>query len=310
MQRGIECPVCLNTYDTSIRIPKNLSCGHSSCLPCLKNLIKAGSIACPKCRTSCQVTTDGIDKLPTNYGIVDVLDTLCQECKDQPWATRCNHCPLNLCLKCKEAHPDGSESGLVENLKALKTKATKLQEEVNDDSVINKIQSQGEDVIKSLTRTYEERAEALKKNHEESVSKVKAKMVENVQKHLEWKHTSGTSLHETRIFTDKNLAMASFQQLTKDEQSKTINEECLKRSSDLDKLLKSRPSVAPIMYQAAKDFKSLLAECDKLTLSDDTVGGAMSNPLKHPDYTAAKVTKVFGTDSIPAEKFTPWDIAY
>jgi hypothetical protein len=36
----MECPICFEIYDDKIRVPRNLSCGHTYCELCLEKTIE------------------------------------------------------------------------------------------------------------------------------------------------------------------------------------------------------------------------------------------------------------------------------
>lgn len=51
----MECEICLNPWNIDNRIPKLLSCGHTFCLPCLKEILSKSSMQksifkCPSCK--------------------------------------------------------------------------------------------------------------------------------------------------------------------------------------------------------------------------------------------------------------------
>jgi kelch-like protein 10 len=47
----MECPSCLDVFNSKKRVPKNIPCGHTYCLECLEKIYeKNGIIRCPTCR--------------------------------------------------------------------------------------------------------------------------------------------------------------------------------------------------------------------------------------------------------------------
>lgn len=55
----MECPICLNEWNSGTCIPKMIPCGHSLCNKCLTALFvpfvspqKGGSVQCPTCMES------------------------------------------------------------------------------------------------------------------------------------------------------------------------------------------------------------------------------------------------------------------
>ncbi|XP_034255794.1 uncharacterized protein LOC117653900 isoform X2 [Thrips palmi] len=72
MNSSSECGLCYNRYDDTVRIPKNLSCGHVKCLECL-NRTKLTQrqmnrpLKCPECAVL--ILVEPVD-LTTNYTIL------------------------------------------------------------------------------------------------------------------------------------------------------------------------------------------------------------------------------------------------
>lgn len=48
----MECPSCYSIYEDPIKSPKNLPCGHTYCLECLRKIFDISKfLKCPTCRT-------------------------------------------------------------------------------------------------------------------------------------------------------------------------------------------------------------------------------------------------------------------
>jgi len=45
-----KCPICFQKYDATNNIPTTLSCGHSLCIKCMRDMQRRGLTKCPKCR--------------------------------------------------------------------------------------------------------------------------------------------------------------------------------------------------------------------------------------------------------------------
>ncbi|KAK8372397.1 hypothetical protein O3P69_014582, partial [Scylla paramamosain] len=60
-----DCPVCLNTFDDTLRRPRTLPCGHTVCSPCIDGLKQQGAVTCPTCRVSHAVPEAG--QFPISY---------------------------------------------------------------------------------------------------------------------------------------------------------------------------------------------------------------------------------------------------
>src|ERR1044072_3809656 len=65
-----ECPVCLESYDDAVAIPRVLSCGPTVCEPCLAELHQRypNTIRCPACTRL--VKYQGPSSLPKNIDLL------------------------------------------------------------------------------------------------------------------------------------------------------------------------------------------------------------------------------------------------
>ena len=76
----MECELCLNPWNTDIRIPKLLSCGHTFCQPCLMDILKKlmeqkTTFKCPSCKIEMKSITKNKDilNLPNNNALVSLV---------------------------------------------------------------------------------------------------------------------------------------------------------------------------------------------------------------------------------------------
>ncbi|CAL0319428.1 unnamed protein product [Lupinus luteus] len=70
-----ECPVCLETYNDTVSIPRVLSCGHSICEVCLVSLPQRypNTIRCPACTQLLKYPSDqGPSSLPKNIDLLRI----------------------------------------------------------------------------------------------------------------------------------------------------------------------------------------------------------------------------------------------
>lgn len=103
------CAICWDEFAT----PKNLKCGHTFCLSCLKSYQKKSEnrdeIKCPLCRQKQKVFFGCLDKLPDNYFVKlkppEPDEKLCCSlCPERTPLKPCSHCDLKLCPSCKFSH--------------------------------------------------------------------------------------------------------------------------------------------------------------------------------------------------------------
>ncbi|ESO01060.1 hypothetical protein HELRODRAFT_175087 [Helobdella robusta] len=75
------CSICMDQFTN----PKVLPCHHTFCLVCLKNcyesvnktrLIAVSNFPCPTCRKTCYVSPQGLEALPTDFRIAQILDLM------------------------------------------------------------------------------------------------------------------------------------------------------------------------------------------------------------------------------------------
>jgi len=119
-----KCPICFD----ACKNPKSLPCLHSFCLYCLqqhwKDKCYGDEVPCPVCRKVLAIPDNGLDKLPHNFFLQNLIDAnevsmkqshnaLCESCEihadetkaDIPPATMyCVNCDRKLCERCSRPH--------------------------------------------------------------------------------------------------------------------------------------------------------------------------------------------------------------
>ncbi len=94
---------------------KLLSCGHSLCLKCIKDIVKPNyflaTIKCPFCRKVSEIPADGPDGLPTDFTkkqfeeiLTAKLENICDGCKKDSVNLLCKNCKTQFCQKCADSH--------------------------------------------------------------------------------------------------------------------------------------------------------------------------------------------------------------
>ena len=80
----MECDVCLLEWDSSKRIPRLLSCGHTFCQDCLVSIAKKVSLqnrsfTCPTCQNEEQSiqSEDDITNLVKNFNLLRIAEKVC-----------------------------------------------------------------------------------------------------------------------------------------------------------------------------------------------------------------------------------------
>ena len=112
-----ECSICTLDYGLdSERLPRVLNCGHSFCNSCLLQWITYDIIVCPFCHAKTRVMFGDINRIPVNYGILDMLqvqprppevdrnlDDLCEACGEEMATIVCVSCSpmgVKFCSQC------------------------------------------------------------------------------------------------------------------------------------------------------------------------------------------------------------------
>lgn len=131
----LTCSICLDTFNTPILLP----CAHTFCKQCLINVNERGrirrqhslhterdrkqntteTIACPQCRMEVKLGPDGIEGLPRNMSLANIIlsmeeekrakNIVCEVCDydpPRPAAKICSDCSVTYCAPCfRQLHP-------------------------------------------------------------------------------------------------------------------------------------------------------------------------------------------------------------
>ncbi|XP_018590539.1 E3 ubiquitin-protein ligase TRIM56-like isoform X2 [Scleropages formosus] len=111
----LECKICFEVYQT----PRTLSCLHSFCEPCLRQLLdkEKGTVTCPDCRTVSDLQGN-VQNAKASFFINSLLDlfhskttkeTVCSVClalgkNNVSASSRCLDCADFLCSSCAQSH--------------------------------------------------------------------------------------------------------------------------------------------------------------------------------------------------------------
>ncbi|XP_006811217.1 E3 ubiquitin-protein ligase TRIM56-like [Saccoglossus kowalevskii] len=95
--KWIECPACFRAFD----FPKILPCYHSVCLRCLQMI--QGKFNCPLCKTQHEVPSGGLELLPDNRLLNDLIEHSSAE-KLLESSRECGVCSGNTAPKSGRSH--------------------------------------------------------------------------------------------------------------------------------------------------------------------------------------------------------------
>ena len=106
------CQVCLE--DMLELNPRLLTCHHTFCEGCLRNLIRGQKISCPTCRLETAVPQGDVTKLTKDFRLLQIKEHMekmatkptsyCQLCKKSVASCVCETCNKLICDTCKEKH--------------------------------------------------------------------------------------------------------------------------------------------------------------------------------------------------------------
>ena len=91
-----ECSVCLDSMLS--KEPRLLTCGHTFCTPCIKELAAKEPLTCPKCRKVTVITDGGIQQLPKNFEYItmcEAMESVAFDCKSPENDKLCGTCVLD-----------------------------------------------------------------------------------------------------------------------------------------------------------------------------------------------------------------------
>lgn len=208
-KKFLRCPVCVELYSEIVRPPKILPCHHAICLVCLVqsfhcealfrkslhlgDLPAAVTIICPKCCIHFISTEEGLQLLPTDHRIIQLIDfvqyasrqtiNFCNNHKDYPLNFFCELCGILVCRDCtstdhKEAdgHPViDLESVLPKYLPVLDKAMSDIESEKETlqekrkavDTAIEDMEQAQDTVVKEIHESFEKLRALLNEREKE-----------------------------------------------------------------------------------------------------------------------------------------------
>jgi len=122
---ALTCNVCLERYDTDVRRPKALKCGHSLCLTCLTTWLEIQvKLVCPTCQ---KVSWEKLEEIPDNQSMKDILMGYEMRCPRHSAVEVSAYCVGHMEIVCENCGHTGTEAGctlkyLIEDEQEIKIK--------------------------------------------------------------------------------------------------------------------------------------------------------------------------------------------
>ena len=67
----MECSICLLAWDSALRVPRLLPCGHTFCQPCLELLVQKPPVRCSLCQAESTVSSlEDVQGLMKNFALL------------------------------------------------------------------------------------------------------------------------------------------------------------------------------------------------------------------------------------------------
>ena len=297
MQSTVECPVCVDFYVPRTRVPKTLPCGHGVCEPCVQSLLSAASgpaISCPTCRATCTIPDKQADKLPTTFPILQLLESLCGDCRDRPHTQRCGHCPLNVCDVCKETHQRDLTTDLTDDIRELKQVMADLNSMLPGDKEFESIHERGDHTIEKITENYNEEKRQLEEKYHKNMAAVKAETQQSINGLLEWTDKSRKILFECESFLVKQRYQKQQQSSGGKQLGHEKSKQVLKHKVEaLLQMKDCKPNEVDKLSTNLDHFMKITSSRPTISLLETQTRAAVIISTPVPDYSAASFKAMF-----------------
>ena len=311
LKDNLTCPLCYEVFEEDDRQPKGLPCYHSICYECLDRYVKKNTeedYHCPMCQAIFTVPRDGVEALPTNVSLKNMLELLpdeknnneddllkpvCQQhgCKECVFV--CRECRVGLCNSCITTMKSGPHYPHMEEVSELDAAMDDLKRlaEVDLKKLDGILQSHEDALVKllnwktSIKQDVKERAEkvitSVKDQQKTLETEIDALYDDNV------KEIEGLKINSIQTKKELTLKLTQMQQMcrnydfgvyqVKDEIEKTLTD----TNKDMNTILQSKiPTLSvtgipfPVDIGCVSDntFRMFLVVNDVLGLDQGNLG--------------------------------------
>jgi len=219
----VTCPICLEDF----KDPRLLPCVHTFCFQCLQGLYEdknpGDNVSCPVCRKKFQIPQGGLNSLPLNFFLQNLIEakdlnsrpketeTLCDKHPDKLLELYCCQCKRNICMKCFAVSHQQHKCEEIEKISKVYIK--QIQSDVKPFSSrisqfrksLSKVEEAKEkflQTIQEMEQGVRQRGDEIKRLVDEHVAKLTEKLNEVRERSVEEAETCVESI---------NLALAALE---------------------------------------------------------------------------------------------------
>ena len=212
-QGARECSICFNAMTSEDgRIPRLLTCGHTFCTECIKNIFAVSDYAsiyrrraereilCPHCKAPCMIPNGDVTKLPKNFILLDIISELpsLPRIRMNPETIKCdihNIVKKSYCFNCRELvcpycqmnnHRDHNCEMTVEAIKAFLPDFKQHQERLEAFS----------QQLSSAKDRFETTIYRLRENHKEASHHINLRFIAIIDEATKWKNINVRKLED------------------------------------------------------------------------------------------------------------------
>ena len=243
----VTCSLCYEVYNHTGRSPKGLPCMHTFCLECLEKFVKNKvdfQLPCPLCQTNFTVPQDGVQAIPTNTVVRQLLDNMsmkvtpgdafhtgkvasdaiCGKHNREGCEFVCTTCLVPLCWECikyitKGPHATHTLDDIQDVVAADKNEYKEFKENI------------AEIEVKS-NKAYEYTSSKYSVSKDEALAKAGVKSERVIAEAVEWKNTTVAKINAAFDEKTRELQLKQDKQLSiKENMNETMKqiEKCLDR---------------------------------------------------------------------------------
>ena len=276
----LTCALCLEKYNKKELLPKSLPCLHTFCRQCLILFLQqdhaSDQLPCPTCRKLFPRPENGVDDLPTNFMVRELMETsqpanlMCSRHMDKAACVVCLDCQVGLCTLCitKLASSPHVHHNLAD-VESLVQAASQLCEDM--EHIKADIDSIQQEKLKHLTKCATSANQRINKIAKKTTDKVrdwKKKTLGKIEKVTAEANRNITLAYDNlhgKVLSSDTVMAGGLQQMNELKQQK---QELLELADEFGKLSFDIDMRAELKLMKEGDVQLLWPE-QKLTEADD-----------------------------------------